>query len=78
MLSQREFLCLSDILIGVLTSLELKEKKLRKNGQMSNLLKCFFFFLNSQYQNTSYKVECSCQPACRTIALLFCRNPSYL
>lgn len=30
MLSQREFLCLSDILIGVLTSLELKEKKAQK------------------------------------------------
>lgn len=79
MLSQREFLRLSDILIGVLTSLELKEKSSENMTRCQvNLLKCFFSSLNSQYQNMSYKVQCSCQPACRTTALFFYKNPSYL
>lgn len=75
MISQTEFLRLPDILLRVPASLELNKKaqRIRPDIKVScsqeGLLECFFSTPNSQYQNMSYKLCCSYQPACHTAAL---------
>jgi len=90
MLSQREFLRLSDILPRMLASLELNEKKLRicphmklrlrcsQKGLYKKYFECFSLpcFLSTRIYLTRNSVLY--QPACRTTALFFCKNPDYL